>query len=126
MASRSFASFYESKPEALILHPAHTQLNRMRKKCFARHSDPALREKNPSWFKTKDKEGFFARRSGLRMTVFGLFPEAVKARGAISTVVLKSLWKRTLEQLSRPAKQRGWYCLHKDEAIRSRNTLAPR
>jgi len=29
--------------------------------------------KNPSWFKTKDEGGFFARRGGLRMTVPGIF-----------------------------------------------------
>jgi hypothetical protein len=33
---------------------------------------------NPSWFTTKDEEGFFARRGGLRMTVFGIFRQVGK------------------------------------------------
>jgi hypothetical protein len=40
---------------------ARTRLRGLRKMRFRRHSDPALWAKNPSWFKAKGKEGFFAQ-----------------------------------------------------------------
>ena len=40
---------------------ARSRLHRLREKCLGRHSDPAFWEKNPSWFDTKDNEGFLAQ-----------------------------------------------------------------
>jgi len=36
--------------------------------------------KNPAWFQTKNKEGFFARRGGLGTRAFGPFPQTIQPR----------------------------------------------
>jgi hypothetical protein len=53
------------------------------------------KRKIPPDSKQKTKRVLSAKPA-LRMTLFGLFPESVKSLSAISTVVLKSLWKRTV------------------------------
>jgi hypothetical protein len=44
------------------------QIGWVAEKVLRRHSDPALRERNPSWFECRKKEEFLTRASGFGMT----------------------------------------------------------
>jgi hypothetical protein len=100
MVSHPYGNIHDSNSEALILHPAYTRLNRLRKKFFGCHSE---RSEESLFGFCFEPGGIlrFAQNDGIR-----IFPQAVKERAAISTVVLKSLWKRTIGDFLPHAKQR--------------------
>jgi hypothetical protein len=61
---------------------------------FGKTALVAIQSEEPFPIKTIDK--FFEPKRAQRMMFVDFFFGSVKARSAISTVVLKSLWKRTV------------------------------